>query len=74
MARGIFCCGGLFVAVHGLLSSCGSPAPECVGSLVVLCGLSSCGAWAPEHVGSVVGDHGLSSCGLGLVAPWHVGS
>ena len=28
------------------LSSCGTWAPECVGSVVVAQGLSSCGAWA----------------------------
>ena len=42
----------LFVAVRGLLSSCGMQAPERVGSvvqhagsLVVACRLSSCDMW-----------------------------
>ena len=52
-----------------LLSSCDAQVPECMGSVVVACGLSSCGslsscgAWAPEHVGSVVVACGFSSCG-----------
>ena len=33
----------LFVAVHGLLSSCDRQAPELMGSVVVMCGLSSWG-------------------------------
>ena len=51
---------GIFVAVHELLSSCGTGASlqfwRLGFCLVVVCGfsLSSCGAWAPEHVGSVV--------------------
>ena len=36
----------LFVAMHGLLSSCGAWAPECMGSVVVAHGLSSCGMHA----------------------------
>ena len=37
---------GSFVAVHGLLSSCGSWALEHAGSVVAVRGLSSCGVWA----------------------------
>ena len=37
---------GSFVAVHGLLFSCGAQAPECAGSVVAVRRLSSCGAWA----------------------------
>ena len=43
------------------LSSCGAWAPECTGSVVVVCGLSSFGSWAPEHMGSVVVAPGLQS-------------
>ena len=52
VARGIFIAGpfvaahGLFVAVCGLLSSCGAPAPEHMGSVAAVPRLSSCGAWA----------------------------
>ena len=53
---------GLLLAVHGLLSSCGAWAPECVGSVVAARGLSSCGTWA------------LWLWCVGLVAPQHVGS
>ena len=37
---------GLFVVVCGLLSSCGTWGPECMGSVVAALGLSSCGTWA----------------------------
>ena len=43
--------GGLFVAACGLLSSCGTWAPEHVGSVVVVCGLScpaACGILVPR--------------------------
>ena len=36
----------LFVVVRGLLSTCGTQAPEHAGSVVVARGLSSCGTWA----------------------------
>ena len=36
----------IFVAVRGLLSSCGARAPEHVGSVVALHRLSSRGTWA----------------------------
>ena len=42
---------GSFVAVSGLPSSCGAPAPEHVGSVVVVCGLSypaACGILVPQ--------------------------
>ena len=42
---------GLFVAVRGLLSSCGARAPELVGSVVVACGHScpaTCGILVPR--------------------------
>ena len=54
------------------LSSCGTQAPECAGSVVAACGLSSCGVWALEHVGSVVVAHGLScpaACGILIPQP-----
>ena len=47
---------GIYVAVRGLLSSCGLWAPEHMGY--------SFGAQAPERVGSVVAACGLSSCGV----------
>ena len=53
---------GSFVAARGLLSSCGSWAPEHVGSVVVTCGLSSRGVQAQKLQRA------------GLVAPRHVGS
>ena len=78
----------LFIATHGLLSSCGAQALESAGSGVAACGRSSCGTRAPEHAGTVVAAcglqstwaRGLSSCGMralertGLVAPQRVGS
>ena len=48
---------GFFVAVHGLLSSCGMWALEHSGSVVAARGLSSCGAWALEHAGLVALRH-----------------
>ena len=42
---------GLFVAACGLLSSCGTQAPEHVGSVVAACGLScptACGILVPQ--------------------------
>ena len=58
---------GLFVVVHGLLSSVcmgfslvvahgfqGVRVPECVGSVVVAHRLSDCGVWTPECMGSLV--------------------
>ena len=54
---------GLFVAVRGLLSSCGLWSPEHTVSVVAMHRLSNCGVQAPEHVGSVVAAHELSSCG-----------
>ena len=56
-----------FLAVRGLLSSCGVQTPERAGSVVAAHGLSSCGARALEHTGSVVAAHGLScpaACGI----------
>ena len=46
--RGIFRYGVLasLVATHGLLSSCGTWAPEHAGSVVAVCRLFSCGMWA----------------------------
>ena len=63
---------GPFVAVCGLLSSCGAQAPDCVGSVVAAHGLSSCGVQAPKHMGSVVVVHWFSSCGMWALE--HVGS
>ena len=57
---------GSFIAVRGLLSTCGARAPERVGSEVAARELSSCGTRAPERIGSVVAEHGLScptACG-----------
>ena len=59
---GSFHCGvqASLVAAHGLLSSCGTQAPELTGSVVAVHGLSSCGVKALEHAGSVVAVRGLS--------------
>ena len=46
---------GIFVAAHGLLSSCGTWAPEYTSSVAVARGLSDCGSRALERR--------LSSCG-----------
>ena len=62
----------LFVAVRGLLSSCGAWSLELTGSVVAACGLSSCSAQALEHTGSVVAVWGLSSCSA--QGPEYVGS
>ena len=53
-------------------SSCGTWAPECVGSVVVVRGPSSCGTQAPECVGSVVAASGPScpaACGILVPQP-----
>ena len=58
MAHGIFVvacrilhCGvqASLVVARGLLSSCGTWAPELMGSVVGARGLSSCGVWALGH-------------------------
>ena len=62
----------LFVAVCGLLSSCGVWALEYVGSVVGARGLSSCGSRALEGTGSVVAACGLScpvACGILVPLP-----
>ena len=46
----------LFIAAHGLLSSCGAQAPGHMGSSL-------------RHVGSLVEAHGLSSCGARAKLP-----
>ena len=63
---------GLFVVMRGLLSSCGTWAPEHPGSVVAACGLSSCDMWALEPVGSVVVACRLScpmACGILVPQP-----